>query len=339
MMSRKKDPYSSSVQKALALYSLLAFTGRAYSLTRLASVLNCSKQTVLRLIEQIERTHQFALETWVDKRQRWFRAEVPNRCAAGLVTGESLQQLVLCRDLVWHLLPDALQKEIAAQTAPKATLAGKSPVQPVAASYPNGFIDYNPHREKIRTLLEAIEDQRVCDVTYRAAQKKHAKRYSIAPLRLIAHGDALYLSAKLVPKEGDKEYDDSLLFAIHRFARIEPTDKRHHRGRRESPGLEAAQSFLGLVQENPCRIQVRFSPQVADFVAERIWSQDQSIQRHKDGSMTMSLTVSNARQGVSWILGFGKEAVLLKPKWLVCELADVAADIVLNHAGESGLVG
>ena len=52
-MPKKLDPYASSAQKVLGLYSLLLFTGRSYSLGQLAGLFSCSKQTVLRMMEQI----------------------------------------------------------------------------------------------------------------------------------------------------------------------------------------------------------------------------------------------------------------------------------------------
>ena len=52
-MPQKKDPNSNPTRNALSLFSLLLYSGRSYSLKYLAELYTCSKQTVIRLIEQI----------------------------------------------------------------------------------------------------------------------------------------------------------------------------------------------------------------------------------------------------------------------------------------------
>ncbi len=54
-MPAKRDPYKSYGEKLIGLFVRLLFSGESHSLTELAKMLECSKQTVLRLIDNIRK--------------------------------------------------------------------------------------------------------------------------------------------------------------------------------------------------------------------------------------------------------------------------------------------
>jgi len=146
-MPTKKDPYASPAQKLLGLYGLLLFTGRAYSLPRLATLFRCSKQTVLRMIEQIELTHRIRIETWTEGHRKWYQVKTPAQKPNVTLDVEAIQHLMLCRDIVWHLLPKALREEVS-QTIAHATVLlpeyddRASALTQFAQAQPKGMIDY-----------------------------------------------------------------------------------------------------------------------------------------------------------------------------------------------------
>lgn len=90
-MSTKRNPWATPGQKVVGLYSLLLFTGKAYSLGQLAGMFQCSKQTILRMIEQIELSHRLAVETWVEEKERYYRARTPERMANVTLSVEEIQ--------------------------------------------------------------------------------------------------------------------------------------------------------------------------------------------------------------------------------------------------------
>jgi len=59
---------------------------------------------------------------------------------------------------------------------------------------------------------------------------------------------------------------------------------------------------------------VDFIPKAAMYISERIWSRDQKITRHKDGSITLTFTATSRPEVIAWILSFGGEATLCEPK-------------------------
>ena len=74
-MPKKLDPDARPSEKLLKLFSTMLFSDRAFSLVELASILGCSKPTVLRLITNID--------------------------------ADGIDRLLLCRDFLLHLQPGA----------------------------------------------------------------------------------------------------------------------------------------------------------------------------------------------------------------------------------------
>ena len=53
-MPRKRDMDKSYGEKVIRLFGSLMFAGRPHSLTELANMLDCSKQTIARIVRDIE---------------------------------------------------------------------------------------------------------------------------------------------------------------------------------------------------------------------------------------------------------------------------------------------
>lgn len=58
---------------------------------------------------------------------------------------------------------------------------------------------------------------------------------------------------------------------------------------------------------------VRFSPEIAWWAERRLGREPRSRELHSDGSMTVTIDVTNADAFVSWVLGFGDQAEVVSP--------------------------
>jgi len=74
---------------------------------------------------------------------------------------------------------------------------------------------------------------------------------------------------------------------------------------------------FGIIKEEAFKVRVEFTGWAAKYVAERIWSPDQKITKKKGGGTVLTFTASSKPELISWLLSFGDQAKLLKPKWLV----------------------
>ena len=61
-MAEKIDINRSYGEKLISLFVRLLFSGESYSLTELSQMLGCSKQTVLRLLDDIYKAYNVKIE-------------------------------------------------------------------------------------------------------------------------------------------------------------------------------------------------------------------------------------------------------------------------------------
>lgn len=338
-MPTKWDEHKTPGEKLLGLYSLLVFTEKAYSLTRLAETLTCSRQTVLRLIEQIERSNQVSIESWMENGQRHYRARPSKRAVNISLDGEAIHKLLLCRDIVQHLLPEGMRDQIDESLGKAAHLGGNgiervSPTQSIAAAIPKGAIDYSPHEAVLTQALDAIRTRRICTLRYRSPNKPEPSDLTLAPYALVAFRDGLYLRARLHKALEDPQgfYDPTL--AVHRIEAFKTTDATFDPITDANAG-KPDRSF-GLFMGPPFEVVADVTASAAAYVKERTWSTRQTIEEHANGSITIRFTSTSEPEVIAWILSFGDEAVLREPARLRERIRDKLMRVVAEYTADKG---
>ena len=324
-MQNKKDPYSSSAQKVIGLYGLLLFTGRAYSLPQLSQMFRCSKQTVLRMVEQIEMTQRIQIDAWMEDGRKWYKARTPHQRPNVALTVDDIQQLLLCRDIVWQLFPKALRKSIS-QTIEKAAVLlpdyddrGDALVSFTHAQ-PKGAVDYSKAQRILDALLRAIRERRICTVKYRSPDWEKPRTLTVAPFKFISFREGFYVKCREEDSLRNMESPRDRTLAVHRMLELNPTDRRFALIDDTDNGQD---DTFGLARENPFRVIVDIVPKAAMYVRERIWSKDQVIKEKKDGGITLEFTAASRPEVLAWVLSFGGEATLREPE-------DIRREILLR---------
>lgn len=313
-MPPKLDQHTSPGQKVLSLYSLLMFTGRAFSLTELARELQCSKQTILRMTEQIGRSMGGEVESKLEGGRRIYWITAPRVRPTVSLSPEEIQQLEICRSMVLHLLPEPvreqLRKTIAKTTALLPDMKQRDAAfQPIATAEIKGRIDYDPHQEHLATLIRCIRASRVCEVTYQAPGKPAARTYSVAPSRIISYREALYVAGWRVEDRGTPTPKYPTMLAVHRLHSV----IEQCRSFADEPCEQECPAHFGVMNLEELRVRVRFDQQTATYVQERIWSDDQTIEATDDGGIVLEFTARSEPEVISWVLGFGSHAEVLGP--------------------------
>ena len=124
----------------------------------------------------------------------------------------------------------------------------------------------------------------------------------------------LYLIA-LVP-----EYAGLRTFAIERIESLSLLEETFEP--QEALADEVFQHSLGINQGKPERVEIEFSPPVARYIAERLWHPSQALDERPDGSVRLTLDVSDDWALRRWILGFGPAAHVLSPAALAREICE-----------------
>ena len=323
-MGRKWNQDMTPSEKLLSVYSMLLFSAREVSLTELARRLECSKQTVRRLIDQLEASSFGTLLREMHGREVVYRLERPRNLPKISLDPEGLRQLVLCRDFMLHLLPKSMQQTVDATLQQASAYVSESCpsdiLEEVGRAFTKGPIDYSPFQDTLRIMIEAVRLRRVCEVSYRSSLCGGEKKHYFAPRKLVAYREALYVHGWLVSEGGRAAalFSSPTSLAVHRMTKARMT-------RRSSAHLpEAEEEFegcFGLMGDEPFRVRVRFSPSAATYAAERAWSRDQSVTRHRDGSITLTMTARSTVEVVAWAMSFADTAEVMSPAWLREEMA------------------
>ena len=323
-MGKKIDVYRTYGQKLIKLFVSLLFTGQKYSLTELSQMLGCSKQSVLRLLNDIQRGYLIDIKEEYEQKKKYVSLKKPVLAAPVIPLTESdIQILQMCRAFTEHLLGKNLFEE-----ATNALLKGQAHLPPAGsstgrhfASFRPGSIDYTQHHDIVHSLMDAMEKGRVCQVTYQAIMEDKPKQFFIKPLKLFSHHETVYLHAQKARTPG-KEYhvpDYDPLLAVHRIKDIKVTE-RLFKQPRDYDFEKFFNKNFGIRKDDAFEVEVEFKGWAARFAAERICSPDQKIKKLDEHKIRLIFTASSGPDVISWLLSFGEDAILIKPDRLVKEL-------------------
>jgi predicted DNA-binding transcriptional regulator YafY len=324
-MGRKREPDKTYGEKIIGLFARLLFSGKEHSLTELSELLGCSKQTVLRLVEDIQGAFAIPIEESKRGNRNYYRIKRPQGRQLQQVplTGSELGLLEMCQAFARHLLGERLFEETTqALLKSQALLPEKreGAFQHFACFTP-GTIDYAPYHKTILTVIAAMDAKKICKVTYSSLATGRTKTFHIQPLKLFSHGDTIYLHARKAREPGGryKAADYDPLLAIHRIKDIE-VDERSFEFPNDYDFDKAFQKTFGIIKQDEFEVEVEIEGWAAKYVAERTWSPGQKITDLGQGRIRLSFRASSEPEVIGWVLSFGEEAKVLKPDWLVSEV-------------------
>jgi predicted DNA-binding transcriptional regulator YafY len=239
----------------------------------------------------------------------------------------------MCKAFAHHLLGDgfleeatrALEKSSAYVPKPKGTKMDN-----FAVLRP-GSIDYTPHHETIRLIIDAMDQKRICKIIYHSPGRVAPKTFFIMPLKLFSHNESLYLHAgkATLPDKNEKAGYDPLL-AVHRMIGVELT-ARNYEFPVDYDFEKVFNQEFGVIKDDPFLAEVHFTGFAAVYISERIWSPDQKIEKFDDESIKLVFKTSSIPETVSWILSFDQEATVIKPDWLKEKIKSLIDHMRLNY--------
>ena len=171
-----------------------------------------------------------------------------------------------------------------------------------------GHKSYEKAREVFDNLHEAIQERRVCRVSYRSPGAE-ARQYNIEPLHFLPFRGGLYVISRM-------PYHDQLITqAVERFERVEVTEEEFEPPDHLSVDERLSDAF-GISSEEPMDVVVRFTEDQAPYIRERIWHPSQKLEELDDGRVVLRLRAGGFYEIKSWVLSFGAAAEVLEPEEL-----------------------
>jgi len=171
---------------------------------------------------------------------------------------------------------------------------------------PDAPKDLEEHKQTIRTLMNAIGDERSIRMEYFSVHSQKKKSYCVHPYRLMYYRGGLYLFGYV------EEYDQIRTFAVERIESLEMLADTF-----EKPSDFSVESYLessfGLIREDPFDVEILFKSNIASYVRSRVWHPSQKVRDVGNGEVVMTLHVGGEFELVAWILSFGSSALVLSP--------------------------
>ena len=334
-----KQSEAKPAEKLLTLYVLLLYnSGRPFSLSDLAARLECSKQTVLRLIDQLEVAEYGKISRNKQGREAIYCIERPRNLPMLQLNAEGLCQLALCRNLLLHLLPKGMRAQVD-KTLREAGAYADNPVAPdavvIGQPYTKGRVDYVPFQEMLATFTRGIQEKKVCIVTYKPRIDRDEYSFEFAPKRLIAYHETMLLVGWKVKEKGLAEalYDDPMPLYLHRCKMVTLT----RRTTEHLPEPEPAQNNegvgpFGIIQGKIFGVTVYCAREASTYVHERIWSDNQKVEILPDGSVILHFDAQSELEVISWVLSFGDRMTVREPEWLQAAVFEQAKAVAQKYA-------
>jgi predicted DNA-binding transcriptional regulator YafY len=336
-----------SAGRALRLFLKLLYSPLPLRLSYLAHELECSKQTIIRLIEEIRGCGYELKEFDLEDRQRAYQMVKPDPCPPVEFSDKELDILWMCQAFAQRLMGVDLSDE-ARQTIGKMHHLSQKEMESQKqtkswmhfSSFGPGTIDYTPFQENLRTLIEAMNEQKVCRVTYNSPQHDEPKTFHVQPLKIFCHENALYLHAQKSKEPGKKfvrTYDP--LLAIHRIKEIVKTDRQGTANPvKDFDFNDAYNREFGVIKEgktvtkrqNKFQVVAELTDWAAVYVEERYWGPDAESYRQGD-NLIIEFSASSEPEIIRWILQFGEHGRLLEPDKLVKELSRITTEMKAKY--------
>jgi proteasome accessory factor B len=187
-----------------------------------------------------------------------------------------------------------------------------------------GMPDYSAKIEVIDTLAHALAEGHEVVMLYHSASATEPVEYHIEPYGMCLHRAALYLVG------WSRDHGEFRTFKLNRIIEVE--DRGFTFARRPFELEQFLAGSFGIFHgQGDVAVRIRFSPQAARYVRESQWHASQSLHAERDGSLILTLRLSNTTELKSWVLSFGSHAEVLSPPEFRAELAEEAKRMVSQY--------
>ncbi len=292
------------------LYILAARGGR--TIAELSREIGCSARTVWRDLAVLQRAG-FPLTADRDGREsRYLLIEGAGGLPPIPFTLPELASLHLARHLLLPLRATplgepihAVLEKVAATLSPKAKefldgLRTELSARTIQAK------NYRTLEGPLRLVQEALRSHRTLETEYHSYGRQAATRRRLDPIHLWTQQGGLYLAAFCHQRQ------EVRTFALERMRQVRLTEDTFVPPVDFDIERYLAGSF-GIFRGRPVRVSLRFSRDVARYIAERQWHSSQQIAPHLTGELDMTLHVPLSPELTRWILSYGKDVGILAP--------------------------
>ena len=296
------------------------------TIEEMAEETGVNRRTIHRDLNAIQEAGYPLVSEWVDGNKVYrfltrFKDVPPiNFTLQELMTLSFLRsQLDILKGTPFHEDMEAIFRKVNSVLPPRYA-AHMERIARVSLPLLQGGRDYGRVAEELKLLRDALLYQYRVTIGYRSPGKGEAAEYRVDPYTIIFYKGGLYLLGYAHNRQALRT------FAVERIERVVVEKERFEMPESFRPE-EQLKSAFGIVEEEAMEVSVRFSPQLAGQVVERVWHPTQRVRLQPDGSAVVSFTAGGRMEIVSWILSYGRHAEVLEPLDLREEVKGIVAEM------------
>lgn len=171
-------------------------------------------------------------------------------------------------------------------------------------------------------LAKATARRQQIELVYRKPGRRETEPRTVDPYHLANINGEWYLFAF------DHLRKDIRTFAPGRIQSVKTTGRSFERQGQFSLEERLRGSFGVHSGEGHFEVVLRFNPRVADYIREKKWHESQQLKELKDGGVELRMRLSGLAEVERWVLNWGGDAVVLKPKELAESVKTAARRIL-----------
>jgi predicted DNA-binding transcriptional regulator YafY len=288
---------------------------RGYSAKGLAHELDANLRTIYRDLEALQEAGFPLYDDKTGKHSHWrmvdgFKSNLPLP-----FTMTELMSLHMSRDLLRVFDGTVFQESMESLFHKVKTALPPNTIRyldRIAHGVSIGFgpaKDHEKAKETISMASEATGQRKRVQIQYIASSTGQMTSRKIDPYQVWAMNGGFYLIGFCHLRGSVRT------FALERVKSLSILDESFHYP--EDFSLEDyLQTAFKVMRGDPEMVQIRFAPWVSGVVQERIWHPSQEIREQVDGGLIITMEIPINYEIISWILGFGSAAEVLRPESL-----------------------
>jgi predicted DNA-binding transcriptional regulator YafY len=180
--------------------------------------------------------------------------------------------------------------------------------------------DYSRHSKEIGIFNQAITESRALKIRYRSTTQPKPYDTCFHPYGLVVYSGDLYCIGFM------EKYCEIRTLKLSRVLGVELLAKPFHTPKDFKLENYLDGSFGIIAWGEPKPITVRLYSWAATAIREHQWHPSQKIVEDGKDSVTVQFELSDTTEFKRWVLGFGRNARVLKPAELVQDIAQELAE-------------
>ena len=301
------------------------------SAAELADEIECHPRTVYRDLEALQVAGFPIYTERVDGKNLWslldtvkHRIPIPFSLTELMALYFGSDMLKVFQGTVFYDSLESLFKKVKTTLPPESIKYLKTVEQTLSLGL-KPFKEYGKFKEIINRVNDAALNKKSIEMVYYTMSRKKESKRKVDPYKVWFFNGTFYLIGFCHKRK------EIRIFALDRIKMLHQTNE----------SFEVQEDFdfdgfvgnsFGVFQGEPVKVKAWFSPEVAGYIKEKIWHQNQEIQTQSDGSVVFEAEVAGTDEFKFWIMSWGSNALVLEPESLRDEIRTEVNAVLAKYA-------